>query len=455
MDLNKRLILLVISDIISALLALSAAVLYRFRKVPSVDDIQNFGTTRIVGFVLIVVFFSYLVEIYRNHRELLNEDIAVKIGFSLGVSCVVFSFLSYSAESDLFGGGVLVCAVLFFGTLQFICHAVYRIFVKFQGFARRVLILGVGPVASHMGEIIPVTDENYVLSGYVNCSNEASHVPEATVLENAGGLYETVKREKADKIVVSLSERRGVFPLQEVMACKLDGIEVIDAPSFYEQVTGKLFLEGINPSWIIFSDGFKVTALRRIVKRALDVLLAIVGIILTLPLFPFIALAIRLDSPGPIFYRQQRVGEKEKNFNLYKFRTMRADAENGTGAVWAKEKDARVTRVGEFFRKSRIDELPQFFNILRGDMSLVGPRPERPEFVEKLKEIIPYYSERHFVKPGVTGWAQVRYPYGASIEDAMEKLRYDLYYIKNISLSFDLMIILETIKVVLFRRGAR
>ena len=174
-----------------------------------------------------------------------------------------------------------------------------------------------------------------------------------------------------------------------------------------------------------------------------------------LPFIPLIALAIKLDSPGPIFFRQLRVGEREKNFILYKFRTMLDDAENGTGAIWAQEKDPRVTRVGNFFRKSRIDEIPQLFNVLMGDMSLVGPRPERPEFIDKLKKVIPYYSERHFVKPGVTGWAQVRYPYGASVEDALEKLRYDLYYIKNLSITFDLMIILETVNVVLFRRGGR
>lgn len=237
------------------------------------------------------------------------------------------------------------------------------------------------------------------------------------------------------------------------MACKLNGVEVIDAPSFYEQVTGKLLLEGINPSWIIFSDGFKVRTWHRIAKRITDILCALIGILATLPLLPFILLAIRLDSPGPFFYGQERVGEKEKNFVLYKFRTMRADAESETGAVWAQENDSRITRVGSILRKSRIDELPQFINVLRGDMSMVGPRPERPEFVGKLKEVIPYYSERHFVKPGVTGWAQVRYPYGASVEDALEKLRYDLYYIKHISLTFDLMIILETVQVVLFRRG--
>jgi sugar transferase (PEP-CTERM system associated) len=220
-------------------------------------------------------------------------------------------------------------------------------------------------------------------------------------------------------------------------------------------MTGKLLLENITPSWFIFSDGFRITAPVRLIKRITDVLFSAAGLVLVLPLFPLFALAIRLDSPGPIFFRQVRVGEREKNFSLYKFRTMGEDAEKGTGAVWAQEKDSRVTRVGNFFRKSRIDEIPQLFNVLMGNMSLVGPRPERPEFIEKLKEVIPYYSERHFVKPGVTGWAQVRYPYGASVEDALEKLRYDLYYIKNLSITFDLMIILETVKVVLFRRGGR
>lgn len=455
MELNKRMFFLFLGDTLAALLSITAAIFVRFRRAPTTDEVMEVGFGSIALFVLIVVFLSFLFEIYRNHRELVTREIAVKIGFSLGASCFVFAFLSYSLPPNTYGRGILLSSVIIFGALQFICHATYRLYVKFQGFARRVLILGVGSVAERMGAIIPASDENYVLSGYVRCQNESSQVPSSTILENTGGLYETVKREKADKIVVSLSEQRGVFPFKEVMACKLDGIEVVDAPSFYEQVTGKLFLEGINPSWIIFSEGFKVRAWRRVVKRGMDVICALVGSILTLPFLPLIVLAIKLDSTGPVFYRQERVGEKEKRFNLYKFRTMRVDAESGTGAVWAQENDSRVTRVGEFYRKSRIDELPQFFNILRGDMSLVGPRPERPEFVEKLKEIIPYYSERHFVKPGVTGWAQVRYPYGASVEDALEKLRYDLYYIKNISLCLDLMIILETIQVVLFRRGSR
>lgn len=455
MEQNKRLVLLVIGDTMAAVFAILTAVSIKFMKIPSTETIYTLGVLNISVFIVIVVFLSFLVEIYKNHHELVARDIAVKIGASLGVSCFVFSILSYSKNTGEFGSGILVSSIMIFGILQFICHATYRLYVKYQAFARRVVILGVGVSAGNMGALIPESDENYMLSGYIRCSNEVAEVPQDWILENTGGIYETVKRERIDKIVVSLTERRGVFPLSDVMACKLDGVEVMDAPSFYEHVTGKLFLEGINPSWIIFSEGFKVSRVRKVLKRGVDLLCASVGIILTVPFLPLVALAIKLDSSGPIFYRQERVGEREKNFFLYKLRTMKTDAESGTGAVWAQKNDSRVTRLGAFFRKCRIDELPQFINILCGDMSMVGPRPERPEFVGKLKEIIPYYSERHFVKPGVTGWAQVRYPYGASVKDAMEKLRYDLYYIKNLSLTFDLMIILETIQVVLFSRGAR
>jgi len=451
---NRRIVYLIIADILSAEIALSLAMFMKSGSFPHLSDVRNLGWDKFAGFVVIVVFISFLAESYRNHRQLQASDIAIKIGFSLGGSSIIFAILSWIIAPDA-QSGILVTAVLLFGSFQFLCHISYRLIVKFRGFAKRVLILGVGKFAGNMGALLPSSDDNYVLSGYVNCSNEAAAVPDWNIVDNHEGLYETVKREKADKIVVSLSERRGVFPYQDVMACKLDGVEVVDAPSFYEQMTGKLFLEGINPSWIIFSEGFKVSAWKKMAKRGLDLVCAFIGIILTLPFLPLVALIIRLDSPGPVFYRQKRVGEKERCFNLYKLRTMRQDAEAGTGAVWAQKNDVRVTRVGEFLRKSRIDELPQFFNILRGDMSMVGPRPERPEFVDELKKIVPYYSERHFVKPGVTGWAQVRFEYGASVEDSMEKLRYDLYYIKNLSFSFDIMIILETIKVVLFRKGAR
>jgi sugar transferase (PEP-CTERM system associated) len=243
--------------------------------------------------------------------------------------------------------------------------------------------------------------------------------------------------------------------MRDILGCKLSGIEIVDALSFYEQITGKLLVEKMHPSWFIFSNGSRVTPFTRFTKRVFDLFFATVGLILIAPVIPFIALAVKLDSPGPVFFRQMRVGKGEKNFVLYKFRTMCKDAEKGTGAVWARENDPRVTRIGKFLRTTRLDEVPQLFNVLRGDMSFVGPRPERPEFVSDLKEKIPYYSNRHYVKPGATGWAQVKYPYGASVEDAEEKLCYDLYYIKNFSLVLDFMIILETVKVVVFGRGAR
>lgn len=452
---NRRIMFLAAADCSCALAAMAAAMYLRFMRPPRLEDLGEFALVKVTGFVLVVMFLSFLAEFYHNHRLLPAREIAVRIGLSLGVSSLFFSAVIWQVPACGQPTGLFTSAVIIFGFLQFASHAVYRMFVKFRGFARRVLILGVGRFAGRLGALIPAADENYILSGYLDCSNESPDVPAGAILAGDGGLYETVKREKADTIVVSLAERRGVFPYQEVMACKLDGIDVIDAPSFYEQLTGKLLLEAINPSWIIFSDGFKVSLLKKAAKRAMDLACAVIGLVLTLPFLPFIAALIKLDSPGPVFYRQKRVGERERCFMLYKLRTMRQDAESATGAVWASTNDPRVTRLGAFMRKSRIDELPQFFNILRGDMSMVGPRPERPEFVERLKKSIPYYSERHFVKPGVTGWAQVRYPYGASEEDAMEKLRYDLFYIKNLTLTFDVMIILETIKVVLYRKGAR
>lgn len=315
----------------------------------------------------------------------------------------------------------------------------------------RVLVVGNDAFMQEMETLIGSSSRRFQVAGTYPFPGPRSEPAAA----QAKDIFATAKTLRADKVVISLAERRGVFPLQDMLNCKLSGIEVLDAPGIYERITGKLLLENINPSWFIFCSGFKITFVLRAVKRLVDIVCSVLGLLVCLPFAPLVLLAIRLDSPGPVFFRQERVGQGDRPFVLYKLRTMRQDAEQGTGAVWASKSDPRVTRLGQFLRKSRIDEIPQLINVLRGEMSLVGPRPERPEFVQKLKEIIPYYSERHFVKPGVTGWAQVRYPYGASVEDALEKLRYDLYYIKNISMFFDLGIIFRTIGVVLLRKGAR
>ena len=274
------------------------------------------------------------------------------------------------------------------------------------------------------------------------------------ILGSINNLEKIVLENRPDVVVVALSERRGVFPYREMLNCKMQGIRVEDWPTFYEKLTGKILIQNLRPSWLIFSEGFARTGFVRTMKRTTDILLAAFGLCVSFPLMVCISLFIKLSSRGPIFFKQERVGEHGKVFTLYKFRTMIADAEKETGPVWAQETDPRITRLGIILRRTGLDEIPQLCNVLKGDMSLVGPRPERPHFVAELQEQIPYYSQRLTVKPGVTGWAQVRYGYGATVEDALEKLQYDLYYIKNMSFFLDFLIMLSTLHKVLFAKVA-
>jgi sugar transferase (PEP-CTERM system associated) len=361
----------------------------------------------------------------------------------------------YFVPSLQIGRGILFLALGILVLLQSVWHIGYGKFLQLPAVARKVLILGTGPVANNMGLVLGVNNNGFALAGYVNCVGESVNVPENNIIGSGEKLLNIAVREKVQRIVVSLSERRGTFPVKEVLNCKLNGIEIIDGPSFYEELTGKLLIENMNPSHLIFSNRFKISEVRRYVKRMLDVLFASAGIIIALPFILIIPLIIKLDSRGPVLFKQNRVGEGEQVFTVYKFRTMVDGAEKITGPVWSKTGDTRITRIGRLLRKARLDELPQLFNVFRGDMSFIGPRPERPFFVESLSKQIPYYSERHCVRPGITGWAQVRYEYGDSIEDAIEKLRYDLYYIKYQSISLEILIVLDTIKVIFFGRGGR
>jgi sugar transferase (PEP-CTERM system associated) len=269
------------------------------------------------------------------------------------------------------------------------------------------------------------------------------------------GLSDLARVYNIEKIVVALEEKRNNFPTKELLKCRVNGVEVIDGNSFYEMLSGKLIVKAINPSWLIFSEGFRKSRTRLVLKRLADLLLAGAMLIIFLPLIVVIALLIKIDSKGPVIFSQERVGQNGKIYRIHKFRSMVEDAEKNIGPVWAQDDDRRITRVGKIIRKLRMDELPQLWNILKGDMSFVGPRPEREYFVKELEERIPYYKERHTVKPGLSGWAQVSYRYGASLDDAVEKLNYDLFYIKNMSFLMDLMIVLRTIKIVLFRQGSR
>ena len=321
----------------------------------------------------------------------------------------------------------------------------------------RILIFGTGPAAQLVGNTLNARDPNAHIVGYVPGPNEKEPaVARRELLSLEGTLTDTARRLKVDEIVVALTERRsGSMPLRQLLDCKLRGVKVYDINTHFEKTLGQIRVDYVNAGWLIFGDGFNQGALRTFVKRVFDIVCASVLIVLSAPIMLATAVVIALESRGPVLYRQERVGFGGKLFNVAKFRSMRTDAEQDGKPRWATTNDSRVTRIGQFIRRVRIDELPQLFNVLRGEMSLVGPRPERPYFVEQLTQEIPYFAVRHSVKPGLTGWAQVRYQYGATVEDSMEKLQYDLYYVKNHTLFLDMIVLFETVGVVLTGKGAR
>jgi sugar transferase (PEP-CTERM system associated) len=275
------------------------------------------------------------------------------------------------------------------------------------------------------------------------------------VLGSTSDIEAVAARCNLSRIIVALEDRRGTLPIRELVTLRVRGLRVDDATTALSALTGRVSLRAVKPSWFVFSEGFHRSKWNEVLKRVLDLAAGIIGLLISIPLMILVALAIRLESKGPVIYRQTRVGRKNKPFELLKFRSMSVDAEKENGAQWATQNDPRVTRIGSFLRKYRLDELPQFINVIRGNMSFVGPRPERPCFVEQLREQIPYYDERHSARPGITGWAQVSYPYGSNVEDAAHKLEYDLFYLKNMSLTFDFAIIFATIRIVVSGRGAQ
>jgi sugar transferase (PEP-CTERM system associated) len=321
----------------------------------------------------------------------------------------------------------------------------------------RIMIFGAGPAAQLVGATIKQADPNVHIVGYLAGPNERQPaVPVSEILSMDSTLQDMAFRLNVDEIVVALTERRaGSMPLRELLDCKVSGTKVYDLNTHFEKTLGQLRIDYLSASWLIFGDGFNQGAWRTAVKRVFDIFCASILIVFSSPLMVMAAIAIKIESPGPALYRQDRVGQNSRAFSIAKFRSMYTDAEKNGLPQWAQANDKRVTRVGHFMRRMRIDELPQLFNVLKGEMSLVGPRPERPYFVEQLTQEIPYYALRHSVKPGVTGWAQVRYPYGATVADSQEKLQYDLYYIKNHTLFLDLVVLMETVGVVLTGKGAR
>jgi sugar transferase (PEP-CTERM system associated) len=351
-------------------------------------------------------------------------------------------------------------ALLAFG-ISLIAVAIVRLFffrvVDQKLFKRRVLVLGAGKNAC---EIRRLEDKpalhGICVVGYVHMNRDHDVIEEERVIKPGRPLRDIVRENQVDEIVLALDDRRKSLPVHEILDCKMDGVTVFDLLTFFERETGKVRLEFVNPSWLFLSDGFHISNVSLMLKRGLDILISLLLLPLFLPVMLIVVVAIWLESPGEgsIIYRQTRVGNGDREFQIYKFRSMRANAEQDGHAQWTTKNDARVTRVGAIIRKIRLDELPQLFNVIRGDMSFVGPRPERPEFVKQLVEQYPYYRERHRMRPGLTGWAQIRYEYGDTFEDAFEKLQYDLYYVKNSSIFLDLLIIIHTVEVILLGKGA-
>jgi len=325
-------------------------------------------------------------------------------------------------------------------------------------FKTRVLVYGAGQRVASLLELRRRSDQRgFKLVAFMATEGDEVIVPPERLEPRPDDLFEWVTRNPVDEIVVAMDDRRRGFPMHELLECRVAGIEVIELPSFLERETGKVRLDVLNPSWIIFGEGFRASITLRALERAFDILASVGLLVVAAPAMALTALAIKIEDGirAPVLYQQQRVGRHGEVFGVLKFRSMRVDAESAGKAQWATANDPRVTKVGGFIRKTRLDELPQLFNVLKGDMGFVGPRPERPEFVDDLEKKIPYYRERHTVKPGITGWAQLCYPYGSSEKDALEKLQYDLYYVKNRSLLFDLAILVQTVEVVLWGKGAR
>lgn len=373
-------------------------------------------------------------------------------------SGLIIAIVVYVLPGLQFGRGVLAITL---GIAVIGCLAARLVFTHVIGdevMKRRVLVYGAGARARSIALLRRSTDRRgFAVVGFVRGNECEVLVPPEKILEATGSLYETVRQYGASEVVVALDNQRNCFPMDELLKCRVRGVNVIDVVSFIERETGKVRLDLLNPSWIIFSGGFRRDVARELVERGFDIVASLLLLVLSWPVMLLTALAIKLEDGwrAPVLYVQERVGLEGRSFLIRKFRSMRTDAEQDGKPAWASENDPRVTRVGAVIRKLRIDELPQLFNVLAGDMCFVGPRPERPQFVEQLGEKIPYYHERHWVKPGITGWAQLCYPYGASERDATEKLQYDLYYVKHRNLLFDIAILLETAEIVLWGRGAR
>lgn len=408
-------------------------------------------------FSLVLSLSSVGLGLYRRSLDWDDYHLALRVCVSFAIGSVIVISIFYLFPKYSIARSVFIYALGFAFMGIMLSRYFFYHYANTDNLMRRVLVIGTGEKAKQLCHINNTyVLKGFIIHGFVNLGEEQCLIPEKLLIENLQSLPDLVEQHSIDEIVIALDDRRMTMPLEELLDCKALGVNILDLLGFYEREQGLILLDSLTLSWLVFSDGFDFSGLKSFGKRGVDLLASLGLLFFSWPFMLMTALAIMLESgiKQPILYRQIRVGERGEPFAVMKFRSMRTDAEKN-GAQWATENDDRVTRVGRIIRKCRIDELPQIFNVLRGDMSFVGPRPERPEFVEGFEERIPFYAERHRVKPGITGWAQLCYPYGANEQDTINKLEYDLYYVKNYSLFLDVSIILGTVEVILWGRGAR
>jgi sugar transferase (PEP-CTERM system associated) len=381
------------------------------------------------------------------------------LAIAIGFVCIGIGLLSYAIPKFGVAGKMYYLSILLASVFLLLWRVAFELYITRYASHENILIVGTGEVARQVGEEVRRRNRlGFHLVGFIDAPpGKGNPLGGGTVdvLGDPAQMDRIIQDHGVDKVVVAITERRGEYPIKEMLALRVNGCQVVEWPGFFEKLSGRIPIDSLAPSFFIFNEGFRKSRVLLSIWRVVSAIVAAVLLVLLLPVFLVVALLIKLDSPGPVIYSQVRVGQKNKPIRIYKFRSMRNDAEKNGDAVWAVENDPRITRVGHFLRKTRIDELPQLYNVLIGELGFVGPRPERPEFVQQLQTLIPYYALRHTVKPGLTGWAQVMFHYGSTVDESKEKLQYDLFYIKNLSLKLDLLILFHTLKIVLLGRGAR
>ena len=404
----------------------------------------------LVGTVAVIVF-SHLFDLYEPSRWDAKGELYFRLLMVPGLLALALAGLAYLFPQVLMGNHAVALGLLLVTIALFAWRMMYAWLSQTSYLREKVYVLGAGDRAQRLMNGLRTRGELGVEVVGWSGNVEGAFTREAI----ASHLMELIRAHRVHRVIVAMDDRRGTLPVMEMLQLRLNGLKIEEATSWLEKISGRIEVDNLYPSWLIFAEGFRFSSGFMLLRRIIAILASGLLLVVTLPIIPLVILAIKLDSKGDVLYRQKRVGLGGKIFHCFKFRTMRQDAEVDTGATWAADDDPRITRVGKFLRTSRLDEIPQLWCVFKGDMGFVGPRPERPEFVEWLSKEIPFYGVRNAVRPGITGWAQVRYKYGSTVEDAKEKLQYDLYYIKNMSLGLDVLIMFQTIKIVLLGRGAQ